>query len=94
MKSDLKMTIQRGQSALRIARGACDFARSDLSAAKEMILVNEALLESGRISRKELEDFRSQLQQKELVLLETDRILFQRKVEMLRAMGSIVSAIQ
>jgi outer membrane protein len=94
MKSDLKMNIQRGQSALRIARGACDLARSDLLAAKEMVLVNEALLESGRISRKELEDLRSQLQQKELVLLETDRILFQRKVEMLRALGSLVSSIQ
>jgi outer membrane protein len=94
IKSDLKMNIQRGQSALRIARGACDLARSDLLAAREMIQVNEALQEGGRISGKEMEDFRSQLQQKELALFEADRILFQRKLEMLRAIGSLISAIQ
>jgi outer membrane protein len=94
MKSELKLNIQRGLSALRVARGASDLARSDLAAAQEMLQVSETLLESGRISTKELEDSRSQLQQKEMAVLDADQVLFQRKLELLRAVGSIVSAIQ
>ncbi len=94
MKTDLKLNIQRGQSALRIAHGASELARGDLAAAQEVVQVNEALLESGRIGWKEMEDFRSQLRQKELALLEADQILFQRKLELLRAVGSLESTIQ
>jgi outer membrane protein len=93
LKSDLKLSIQKGLSDLRIARGAKDVARGDVQAAREMLRVNETLLESGRITEKELEDFRSQLQQKELALLEADQILFQRKLELFHAVGSIASAI-
>lgn len=94
MKSDLKLDIQRGLSALRIARGASDLARSDVEAAREMVQVSETLLESGRIGAKELEDSRLQLQQKELALLDADQVLFQRKLELLQTAGSIASAIQ
>jgi outer membrane protein len=94
MKSDLKLDIQRGLSALRIARGAVDLARSDLEAAREMARVQETLMESGRISIKDLEDARSQLLQKELALLDADQDLFQRKLELLHAVGSISTAIQ
>lgn len=94
MKSDLKMNIQRGKSALRIARGASGFARRDLASAREMVQVNEALLESGRISGQEMANLRSQVLQKELALLEADQILFQRKLELLRTIGSLTDAIQ
>jgi len=94
MKSDLKLNIERGLSNLRIARGECDRVRSDVQSAREMVAVSETLLESGRISAKELEDSRSQLRQKELALLEADQLLFQRKLELLRTAGSVASAIQ
>jgi outer membrane protein TolC len=94
MKSDLKLNIQRGLSNLRIARGAVELARSDAEAAREMLQVNETLLTSGRISTKEIEDSRMQLQEKELALIDAERALFQRKVELLSVTGSIASAIQ
>jgi outer membrane protein len=94
MKSDLKLNIQRGLGSLEIAHGAFDLARGDVEAAQEMLQVNETLLASGRISTKEIEDSRVQLQQKELALIEADQALFQRKLELLRVIGAIESAIQ
>ncbi len=93
-KSVLKLNIERSLSALRIARGASDLARSEVQAAKEMVQMSEALLEGGRISAKELDEMRSQLLQKELELLDSHQVLFQRKLELLRDTGSISSAIQ
>ncbi len=94
MKSNLKLDIQRGLSAVRIARGACDCARMDREAAMEMLEANKILLENGRISDKEYEELRLQLQQKELALLEADRALFERKLELLHIVGSVSSEIQ
>jgi outer membrane protein len=94
LKSGLKLTIERSLSALKIARGAFDFANSDAEAAREIVQVNEALLEGGRISPQEMEEARSMLQQKELALLEADQGFFQRKLELLRALGTISSALQ
>jgi outer membrane protein len=94
MKSDLKLNIQRGLGDIRIARAASDFARSDADAAREMLQVNETLLAGGRISVKEIEDSRMQLQQKELALIDADQALFQRKLDLLRVAGSILSTIQ
>lgn len=94
IKSDLKTNIQRGLSALRIARGAADVAQSDLEAAKEMVQVNDVLLESGKISEKDLADARLQLQQKELAKLEADQNLFQRKLELLRISGTGLTALR
>jgi outer membrane protein len=94
MKSNLKLDIQRGLSALRIARGEADLARSVVEATREVIQVNQSLMEGGRLSAKEMEDSRSQLLQKELALLEADQILFQRKLELLHSAGSLLSAIQ
>jgi outer membrane protein len=93
MKSDLKMNIQRGLSDLRIARGAVSLAQNDLTATKEMVQVNSTLLESGKISLRELEDSRLQVQQKELALIEADQVLFQRKLELLRITGSVLSTL-
>ena len=94
LKSDLKLSIQKGLGALRIARGAVDLGRSDVSAAREMLKVSETLMEAGRIEEKDLEDSRVQLLQKELALLDADRILFQRKLDLLHSTGIIASAIQ
>jgi outer membrane protein len=94
MKSDLKLDIQKSLSALRIARGAVDLGRSDVDAAKEMLKVRETLLEAGRISEKDLEESRTQLMQKELALLDADQALFQRKLDLLHATGTIATAIQ
>jgi len=94
LKSDLKLAIERSLSAFRIARAESDFARSDLQAAREMVQVNEALLEGGRIGPKDMEDSRSLLQQKELVLLEADQGLFQRELDLLRVAGTLPSMLQ
>lgn len=94
LTADLKLSIQRNLGALRIARGAVDLGRSDLSAAREMLKVSETLMEAGRIEEKDLEDSRVQLLQKELALLDADRILFQRKLDLLHSTGIIASAIQ
>jgi outer membrane protein TolC len=60
--------------------------------AREIVKDNEALLEAGRISLKEIEESRSMLDQKELAQLEADQVLFQRKLELLRVAGSLASA--
>jgi len=91
LKSDLKINIQRGLSDLRVARGAVDFAVSDLETAKEMVGVNEILFESGRIGEREMADARLQAQQKELAKLEAEFELFERKVALLRVTGSVLT---
>jgi outer membrane protein TolC len=94
IKSNLKLEIQRGLSALRIARGAVEFARADTDTEREATQVNETLMESGRIAVKELEDSRARLLQKELALLDADQNLFQRKLDLLFSAGCIEAAIQ
>ena len=94
LKSELKLNIQRGLSALRIARGALDLAHSDAAAAREMAEVSETLLSTGRIGAKDMDYVRTQLRQKELALMQADQMVFQRKVDLLRVIGSIASALQ
>lgn len=94
LKSNLKLDIQRALGALRIARGAVDLGRSDVDAAREMVKVSQTLMESGRISEKDLDDSRVQLWQKEMALLDADQMLFQRKLDLLNSAGAIAAAIQ
>ncbi len=94
LKSNLKLDIQRGLGAMRIARGALDLGRSDVEAAREMVKMSETLMEAGRIGEKDLEGARTQLLQKELALLDADQTLFRRKLELLLATGAIATAIQ
>ena len=94
MKSSLKLDVQRGLGALRIARGAVDLGRSDIDAAREMAKVSETLMEAGRISEKDLEESRTLLLQKELALLDADQTLFQRQLELLHSTGAIGTALQ
>jgi outer membrane protein TolC len=92
IKSDLKKNIRNESSALRVAQDAVELARYEVKAAQENLQVNEALLDSGRISSQQLEELRSTLRQKELALLDSDLELFQRKISLLRVAGIIASA--
>ncbi len=83
-KSDLQMSLQRGVSALRIARGALELARRELRTAEEAVSVNRSLMEGGRITPKELLVSEDQQRDKEVGLLEAEKSLFQRQVELLR----------
>jgi outer membrane protein len=94
MKSDLKLKIKREFSAFRIAQSAVELARSEVDTARENLQVNEALLASGRISAQELENLRSALQQKELAQIDSEQVLFQKKLSLLRVAGIIGSAMQ
>jgi outer membrane protein len=93
-KSDLKLAVQRGLSSLRIAGGANALARDEAEAARQSLQVSEALLQSGRISRGDLEDARTRLLQKEYQQLDSERALFQRKLELLSVVGNISSVFQ
>jgi outer membrane protein len=93
-KSALKLSIERILSALRISQGAFDLARRDTDDAREMVRMNEALLESGRIGPQEMYDARSLLHQKELTVLETDQAVFQKKLELLKAIGTASASLQ
>jgi len=94
LQSDLKMNIQRGLSALRIARGAFDLALQDLEASREMVRVSETMMEAGRMEFREMEESRIQMQQREQALLEADLSVIERKLELLRAIGSVDSALR
>lgn len=91
LKSGLKLNIERGLSALRVARGAVDVAASGLKAAEEMVKVSETLFESGRIGEREMADARLAARQNELVKLEAEYALFQRKVDLLRVTGLVLT---
>jgi outer membrane protein TolC len=94
LRSNLRMTIERCSSALHSATRASDYARQDADQAQETVHVNEALLEGGRISPQEMEESRSLLQQREMKILEKSQVVFQRKLELLRAVGSIASVLE
>ena len=94
LRSNLKMNIDRCLSALGTANRASDYARQDADLAREIVHVKEALLEGGRISPQEMEESRSLLQQKEMKILETSQLVFQRKLELLRAVGSVSSVLE
>lgn len=91
LKSNLKLNIEKGLSAVRIARGAVDVTVIDLEIAEEIVGTSEILLESGRIGEREMADLRLQVRQKELAKLEAEHELFLRKIELLRVTGSILT---
>jgi outer membrane protein TolC len=91
MKSDLKLSVERSLSSLRIARGAADLAGREVEAARQSLQVSETLLQGGRMASREVESARSQLREKEIAQLESQKSLFQRKIELLKAAGSIGS---
>jgi len=94
LKSDRELAMHRGLSELRIARGARENASNEVDALRENVRASEALLENGRISRKDFEEIKTQLLQKEFTLLDAEQILFQRKLELLGIIGDVPAAFQ
>ncbi len=91
MQSDLKMSLERDASDLRIAGGAADLARLEVEAYRQKLAVSESLQEAGRIEPKELDDARTQLIGKQLAELDADKALFERQVNLLQASGSLAA---
>jgi outer membrane protein len=87
LKSDLKMSLERGASDLRIAAGAAELARLEIAACEEKLKISATLLEAGRIEPQELEAVRTQLLDKQAAALEADRFLLDRQVALLQAAG-------
>jgi|GEM_PF-549763 len=94
VRSDLKLATQRATSNLRIARGARQHAVNEMEATRESMQVGEALLESDRISVLEFEEMKSQLFQKEYALLDSEQVLFQRKLELLSIIGDTSTVLK
>jgi len=91
MKTDLKISVERSGSALRIARNAAELAASEVKAAEESVRIQEALLEVGRVSPKEVESSRNQLREKQLAALEAEKALFQKQIDFLRTTGTLTA---
>jgi outer membrane protein TolC len=91
-KSDLRMSIERGVSALRIAKGAAELAMQELGAAHEGLRLSQTLLEAGRISPKDLLGPQNLVHEKEVAVSEAEKSLFQRQVELLRVLGDAAAA--
>ncbi len=91
-KSDLRMSIERGVSALRIAKGAAELAMQELAAAHEGLRLSQTLLDAGRISPKDLLGPQNLVHEKEVAVSEAEKSLFQRQVELLRVLGDAAAA--
>jgi outer membrane protein len=94
LKTDLKLGVERAASALRSARGAAELAAVETEAARENLGVQESLMEAGRISRKELEDSRGSLRQREVGQIDAEKTVIQRQVELLRVAGVLVECFE
>jgi outer membrane protein TolC len=92
-KTNLRLGIERSLSALRVAKGAIDLARRELETARESARVSQTLLEAGRISPKEMLAPQILVREKEIALLDAEKSLFEREVELLQIAGSAASAI-
>jgi len=93
-KSNLELAVQRGLSNLRIANGALEYAQNEIEVARENIRVDEALLQSGRISREKFQETRAQLLQKQYEQADAEKALFQSKLELLNIIGDVSSAFE
>ncbi len=93
LQNELRLGIERAVSALSISRGARQLADRQLSAARQLLAVNESLFEGGRIAPGELDEARTQVREKELAELEARRALFERGIELLRVTGNMKSIL-
>jgi outer membrane protein TolC len=94
LKSELRMSLERSASALRIAQGAAELASKEVAAAHESLQVQDSLFEGGRTAPKDLEAARNLVREKELGQIEAEKILFQRQVELLRLSGTLASLVR
>jgi len=93
LKSNLRLSIERNVSALKLARGALEVARQEVVAARESMQVDETLLEAGRIDFKGLQAARSHVADKQIAALDAEKTVFQCKIDILRATGTISQAL-
>jgi outer membrane protein len=89
LESDLRLSLERSASGLRIAGGAVEVARLEVAAYEGKLKNSETLLEAGRIDPAELDNARMQLLGKRVAAVEAEKALFDRQVELLRASGSL-----
>ncbi len=89
LERELRFSIERAASTLRLARGAADLAAQEESAARETLRVQESQFESGRIGAKEIEASRDQLRGKEIGRIDADGMVFRRQVGLLRLAGTL-----
>ncbi|MEJ2111334.1 MAG: TolC family protein, partial [Acidobacteriota bacterium] len=94
IKTELKLAIKKGLSALRIAKGEQEHAQNEVNAARERLKVEEALRQNGRISLMEYEEARAGLFQKEFAQLEAEQALFERNLELLNLTGTMKTLFQ
>jgi outer membrane protein len=91
LKSDLKMSLERDVSNMRIAKGAAELARLEAAVAEDRLKISEALAEAGQADAKELDLTRVQWLGKRLAAVDADRVLFERQVELLQSSGSLAN---
>jgi outer membrane protein len=89
LESDLRLSLERSASDLRIADGAVEVARLEVAAYEGKLKNSETLLEAGRIDPAELDNACMQLLGKRVAAVEAEKALFDRQVELLQASGSL-----
>ncbi len=92
MRLEIRMTIERAASALRVALGAARLAHQEVNVANGNLDVNRTLSEAGRLGPKEMAESRGRLEDREAAALEADRLVFACRIELLRATGTIADA--
>jgi outer membrane protein len=91
MKSDLKTALERDASNLRLARGAAELARLEALAAEDKLKISEALASAGRADARDLDLARTEWLGKRLAVVDAERLLFEREVELLQTSGSLAN---
>jgi outer membrane protein len=89
LESDLKLSLERSASELRIAAGAAEVARLEVIACEGKLKNCETLLEAGRVDPAELNNARMQLLEKRVAAIEAEKALFECQVGLLQASGSL-----
>ncbi len=89
LKSELRLNVERAYSAVRIAAGAVQLARRELETAREGVAVSQTLLEGGRISPREHLSSQALLKEKEVALVEAEKLLGRHQVELLSLTGGL-----
>jgi outer membrane protein TolC len=94
LKEDLKLNLEKASSAVRIAGGALGLARLEAAAFEQKLKVAESQMEAGRIEPGELAEVRVQRLEKQSALVEAERVLLERQVELLQVSGALNSVFQ
>ncbi len=91
LKSDLKLSLERSASDLRIAMGAADLARKEVAVYEKNLEISQTLMEAGRIEPTELDKARAQLLEKRAAAIESERVFLERQVALLQTSGLLMT---